>query len=82
MADKPCNTCQYYDPIVRGTKEGRHGRCATKSTYPAKEQRGQVFPSGVTREAAGALAKPVIVRGADIVPACNIYRAKPGKKAS
>ncbi len=82
MADRPCNTCQNYDPIIRGTKEGRHGRCAAKSTYPAKEQKGQVFPPGVKREAPGALAKPVIVVGADTVPACTLFRAKPKKVAS
>lgn len=80
MAENPCNTCQYYDPIIRGKTEGRHGRCAAKSTYPAKEQRGQVFPPGVKREASGDLAKPVIVVGTNIVPACNLYRAKPSKK--
>jgi hypothetical protein len=79
MAEKPCNTCQHYDPIIRGTKEGRHGRCAAKSTYPAKEQRGQVFPQGVKRAAPGELAKPVIVLGTGIVKECTVYRAKPPK---
>ena len=77
MADKPCETCQHYDPILRGTTAGRHGRCAVKSTYPNKEQKGQVFPPGVRREEPGVLAKPEIVVGAGIVPACNLYRAKP-----
>ena len=77
MAEKPCETCQHYDAILRGTTAGRHGRCAAKSTYPNKEQKGQVFPQGAKREAPGVLAKPVIVAGTDIVPACNLYRAKP-----
>ena len=81
MADKPCGTCSNYDPIIRGKdSEGRHGRCAAKSTYPAKEQSGQVFPAGVKREAPGDLAKPVIVRGDGIEAACTLYRAKPVAK--
>jgi hypothetical protein len=81
MADKPCETCQHYDPIIRGSKPGRHGRCAAKSTYPNKEQKGQVFPAGVKREAPGVLAKPVIVVGADVESACTLYRIKPVVKA-
>lgn len=76
MADQPCNTCHNYDPIIRGVSEGRHGRCAAKSTYPHKEQRGQVFPPNVKREPPGALAKPHIVVGDDVVPACGLYRIK------
>lgn len=79
MAEKPCDTCQHYDPILRGSAPGRHGRCAVKSTYPFKEQKGQVFPPGVKREAPGVLAKPEIVVGSDIVPACTLYRAKLAK---
>lgn len=81
MADKPCKTCLHYDPIIRGIKEGRHGRCAATSTYPATEQSGQVFPPGVKREAPGVRAKPVIVTGSGIVPTCALYRAKPLKPA-
>jgi hypothetical protein len=77
MADNPCKSCQNYDPIIRGKTAGRHGRCAAKSTYPAQEQKGQVFPPGVKREAPGVLAKPVIVLGSGIVPACTLFRAKP-----
>lgn len=80
MADKPCSTCQHYDPIMRGDKEGRHGRCAAKSTYPAAEQSGQTFPPGVTREQPGDLAKPVIVTGAGIERGCLQYRSKPISK--
>lgn len=76
MADKPCDTCQNYDPIIRGDKPGRHGRCAVKSTYPATQQGGQVFPIGAKRAEYGQLAKPVIVVGAEVERACEEYRAK------
>lgn len=80
MADQPCSNCQHYDPIIRGTEEGRHGRCADRSTYPAKEQPGQVFPVGVRREPPGELAKPVIVVGSDVMVNCAQFRGKPGKR--
>lgn len=77
MADKACNTCKNYDPIIRGKDTvGRHGRCAAKSTYPAVEQQGQEFPDGVKRAADGELAKPVIVAGTDIIASCSDYRSK------
>jgi hypothetical protein len=47
-----------------------------KSTYPAREQAGQVFPPDVVREAPGALAKPVIVVGTDVVRGCDQFHAK------
>jgi hypothetical protein len=47
-----------------------------KSTYPAKEQAGQVFPLGAVREAPGDLAKPVIVVGAEVVRGCDQFHAK------
>lgn len=77
MADKPCDTCQHYDPILRGSKPGRHGRCAIKSTYPAQPQQGQVFPPGVKRAPDGEPAKPVIVIGRDVVAHCTDYLARP-----
>jgi len=81
MADFPCNNCQNYDPILRGSKEGRHGRCAVKSTYPAVEQKGQVFPPGVARAEPGELAKPLIVVGAETIRGCSDFRAKlPAKR--
>lgn len=79
MADKPCETCAYYDPIMRGTREGRHGRCAEKSVYPYAEERGQVFPPGVKRAELGERARPVIVMGKETVVSCGTYRAKSGK---
>lgn len=77
MADKPCNTCSFYDAITRNERETKHGWCAPRSTYPHKEQPGQVFPSGVKRAAQGELAKPFIVLGADVVKHCTDYRKKP-----
>lgn len=75
MADAPCNTCQHYDPIVRGVKIGRHGRCVVKSTYPAVEQKGQVFPPNAVRAEPDTLAQPHVVVGAETVPGCAEYRA-------
>jgi hypothetical protein len=80
VADKPCKDCQNYDPIIRGAKEGRHGRCAVQSVYPAAEQKGQIFPPGVARAEPGELAKPAIVVGSEIVRGCLQFRAKPATK--
>lgn len=78
MADKPCNTCQNWDPIIVGkSREACHGRCAAKSTYPAVEQGSQHFPPGVRRVENGQLAKPVIVIGTETMVSCTIYCAKP-----
>lgn len=79
MADKPCESCFHYDPIIRATRVGRHGRCAIKSTYPAQQEAGQIFPAGVKRAAPGEPAKPVIVVGKDTVTECGLYRAKTQK---
>ncbi len=79
MANKPCNDCQNYDVILRGKEPTRRGWCAAKSEYPAKEQKGQVFPAGVTRVNEGELAKPVIVVGSEVIPACALFRAKPAR---
>jgi hypothetical protein len=76
MADKPCNQCRHYDSIKRGTADTRRGWCAAQSTYPAVEQRGQAFPSGVKRAAPGELAKPIIVIGSQTIPACTLFRGK------
>ena len=83
MAENSCNTCQHYDPILRGVKEGRHGRCAVKSIYPNLEQTGQVFPANVARAERGALAQPLVVVGSETIANCNTYRALvPVKKVS
>jgi hypothetical protein len=78
MADKPCNQCFNYDPILKGKgKQGQHGRCAVRSTYPAAEQKGQVFPAGVKREAPGELAHPFIVRGSEVMTTCALFKIRP-----
>lgn len=78
MADKPCDTCVNYDPIIRGKDStGRHGRCVPRSTYPHAEQAGQSFPPGCKRAEPGELAKPAIVVGSEIVRSCELYRGKP-----
>lgn len=78
MADKPCDTCRNFDPIVKGDGKvtTRHGWCAAKSEYPAVEMPGQVFPPGVKRVQPGELAKPCIVGTKEIVPACALRRDK------
>lgn len=76
MADRPCDTCKNFDPIVRGTdKTAKHGRCAPQSTYPAVQQPGQTFPPGVKRAVDGELAKPFIVVGAEVQKQCGLYRS-------
>ena len=77
MSVNPCAECAHYDPILRGTHEARHGRCAVKSIYPTREQAGQSFPPGVKRAVAGALAEPVIVIGVETVKTCMVFRALP-----
>ena len=67
MNDKPCGECQHFDVIIRGKRETKHGWCAKKSKYPAKEGPGQVFPEGVERVGNGELAQPVIVGVAEDV---------------
>ena len=82
MSDKPCNTCAYYDPIIKGdgSKPTNHGWCAIKSKYPAVEMPGQTFPPGVDRVEPGELAVPHIVEAKGIVRHCQQYKAKPGSK--
>ncbi len=79
MNTKACKDCQHYDPIIvgNGAQKGRRGWCATRSVYPNQEQPGQIFPAGVKRAAAGALASPFIVIGSDVVSHCTQFRAKP-----
>jgi hypothetical protein len=82
VADSPCNTCQNYDPILRGVKEGRHGRCVAKSTYPAAAQKGQVFPINAVRAPVGELAQPHIVVGTETVQGCADFRVRADAKRS
>lgn len=77
MAEQPCKNCAHYDPIIKGKKPVRHGRCAIQSIYPTQEQPGQTFPAGVRRAAPGKLAQPLIVVGNDVVKHCVLFRGKP-----
>lgn len=76
MNDKPCGECQHFDVIIRGKRETKHGWCAKKSKYPAKEGPGQVFPEGVERVGNGELAQPVIVGVAEVASRCANHRAR------
>lgn len=76
MADQPCKECRNYDVITKGTIPTRRGWCAAQSTYPAQEQKGQVFPPGVKRAAPGELAQPLIVIGSGVVSTCTLFRSK------
>lgn len=76
MNNKPCETCNHYDVIMRGTGKGlrttKRGWCAKKSVYPTKPGPGQIHPAGVKHVAnASDLAKPVIVRGAEVATNCT-----------
>lgn len=83
--DKPCDTCDYFDPVLRGTNKGvrstKWGWCAKNSVYPTRENPGQVFPAGVKRAAVGERAKPVIVKVGQVVTQCTLYSIKKVKKS-
>ena len=88
MNDQPCETCNHFDPILRGNPAGGHKEtnsawCSKRSVYPFKEGPGQVFPDGVARVESGAtLAKPFIVKKGQIESTCKMYqlkRARPSK---
>lgn len=80
--DKPCDTCQSFDAIMRGVpgkgglRETNWAWCAKLSKYPAKEGPGQMFPPGVTRVAEGVLPSPVIVKKGQVVTNCQFYMAR------
>lgn len=80
--DKPCDTCEHFDPVMRGQaakggyRETAWGWCAKKSKYPAQEGPGQRFPSGVQRVAPGALAEPVIVKKGQVVQNCKKFQRR------
>ena len=78
-APNACGSCVNFDPVLPSddARRGRHGWCAAKSTYPAREQQGQTFPAGVKRVPEGTLAKPVIVRRDEVVANCAFFQAKP-----
>jgi hypothetical protein len=77
--DKPCDSCEHFDPVMRGQtakgglRETAWGWCAKKSKYPAKEGPGQKFPSGVTRAEPGERAEPVIVRKGEVRANCGEF---------
>jgi hypothetical protein len=80
--DKPCDTCEHFDPVMRGQtakgglKETRWGWCALRSAYPAKEGPGQKFPANVQRVAVGELAKPFIVAKGHVQSNCKEHTVK------
>lgn len=80
--DKSCDTCEHYDPVMRGqtakggVKETNWAWCALRSKYPANEGPGQRFPAHVQRVENGALAEPFIVRRGQVVAHCDKYSAR------
>lgn len=76
---KPCETCEHYDPVMRGVpakggvRETTWAWCAVKSKYAAKEGPGQKYPDGVQRVAEGELAEPYMVRRGQVVSNCTTY---------
>lgn len=80
--DKPCDTCEHFDPVLRGAlkaglKPTVWGWCAKRSVYPAVEGPGQAFPEGVERVSDPAQpAKPHLVKRGDVDAKCNTYIAK------
>jgi hypothetical protein len=80
--DKPCSTCEHFDPVMRGqtakggVRETNWAWCAVRSKYPAKEGPGQRFPMGVQRVEEGASAEPYIVKRGQTVANCDRYTAK------
>lgn len=78
--DKPCETCQHYDAVMRGMPGGKGGLretnwawCAKRSKYPSKEGPGQKFPAEVSRVEEGDLAAPFIVKRGQVVANCDMY---------
>lgn len=80
--DKPCDTCEHYDPVMRGqtakggVRETNWAWCALRSKYPATEGPGQRFPANVQRVGTTELAEPYIVRKGQVVAHCDKYAAR------
>ena len=80
--DKPCDSCDYFDPVLRGALKGGlrdtvWGWCAKRSVYPTKEGPGQKFPADVQRmEDPASPAKPYIVKRGQVENTCNDYVQK------
>lgn len=66
----PCGQCTFYDPMHRGLLERGFGWCSKLSQYPDRDSPGQTTPPHAQRVAAGEPAKPVLVKKAEIRPAC------------
>lgn len=83
--DKPCTSCDYFDPILKGKQSKRvetvWGWCAKKSVYPYQEGPGQKFPEGVTRLSEPGLAKPVIVKVGQVIEHCRDFKARRVKQS-
>lgn len=77
MADKPCGSCRKFDPII-GQRLHRigYGRCVPRSTYPAREGPGQVFPPGARRASEGAPADAHVVPHDHVATYCTFYEAR------
>lgn len=78
LNNKPCDTCNFFDPILKGgqkgLKETEWAWCAKKSVYPLKEGPGQLFPPNVTRvEKASDPARPVILRKGEVKSNCDMH---------
>lgn len=78
--NNPCETCDHYDPILRGTKPTTMGWCARRSLYPYADSPGQVTPPGARRVANPEdPAVPVIVQAKQVVSACQTHVPKRAK---
>lgn len=74
--DFPCGSCVYYDQQFKNDGKGVpvpkwFGHCAKLSVYQAREQEGQVFPEGVTREGDGRKVNLVIVQPNEVKKHCH-----------
>lgn len=77
---KPCNECDHYDVILRGTKDTANGWCSKYSVYPAKDSPGQVTPKNARRMSDHeAPAQPVIVKGLNVISTCTGFVQKRSK---
>jgi len=80
MADKPCSTCEHFDPILRGTKDTRLAWCAKRSLYPYKDSPGQVTPPQAQRVGSPQdPAQPFLVRRDETRAECALYMPRKSK---
>jgi len=82
---KTCDTCEHFDPLLRGRRDTKWAWCAKKSVYPMVEGPGQLFPIGVKRVTeATTPARPKIVQVGQVVANCTVHqerKPKPTKQA-